>query len=190
MFINALTFNINTLKKVSDERLQELKSYFYETQVQMMNIRDEILKDIMSHEGWRDNLNFRSILKGLGGTSARKNEYLPMFGIAGDREDYIKLWHACQAEEERRREEKKTAAFNTSESTKIWTVLSIEEDYSPEDYSSRVWVTTSVIGVFTSEAEAEEAAADVLGETHIIRGHLNKSVTFDDPIERTYGHTE
>ncbi|MEE1028668.1 MAG: hypothetical protein UH211_08325, partial [Agathobacter sp.] len=80
--------------------------------------------------------------------------------------------------------------FNTPESTKIWTVLSIEEDYSPEDYSSRVWVTTSVIGVFTSEEAAEEAAADVLGETYIVRGHLNKAVTFDDPIERTYGHTE
>ena len=190
MFINALNFNVNTLKEVSDERLQELKSYFYETQVQMMNIRDEILKDIMSHENWKSNQTFINILEGLDGSSARKNEYLPTFGIAGDREDYIKLWHLAEAEEERRREEKNTAAFNTTESTKIWTVLSIEEDYSPEDYSSRVWVTTSVIGVFTSEAEAEEAAANALGETHIIRGHLNKAITFDDPIERTYGHTE
>ena len=190
MFINALTFNINTLKEVSDERLQELKSYFYETQVQMMNIRDEILKDIMSHEGWRDNLNFRSILKGLDGSSARRNEYLPMFGIAGDREDYIKLWHLAEAEEERRREESRNNNFNNSNETKIWTVISIEEDYSPEDYSSKVWVTTSVIGVFTSKEAAEEAAADVLGETYIVRGHLNKAVTFDDPIERTYGHTE
>lgn len=190
MFINALTFNVGSLKKVSDKELVELKEYFYNTQVQMMNIRDEILKDIMSHEGWRENQTFINILEGLDGSSARRNEYLPMFGIAGDREDYIKLWHLAEAEEERREKEKKTAAFNTSESTKIWTVLSIEEDYSPEDYSSKVWVNTSVIGVFTSEAEAEEAAASALGETYIVRGHLNKAAAFDDPIERTYGHTE
>ena len=190
MFINALTFNINTLKEVSDKELIALKEYFYRTQVQMMNIRDEILKDIMSHEGWRENQTFMNILEGLDGSSARKNEYLPMFGVAGDREDYLQLWHLAEAEEERREKGKKTAAFNTPESTKIWTVLSIEEDYSPEEYSSRVWVNTSVIGVFTSEAEAEKAAADALGEIHIIRGHLNKAVAFDDPIERTYGHTE
>ena len=73
---------------------------------------------------------------------------------------------------------------------KIWTVLSIEEYYSPEDYSSKVWVTTSIVGVFTSEEEAEKAAANTSGETHIIRGHLNRAVTFDDPIEKNYGHTE
>ena len=190
MFINALTFNVESLKKVSDKELIAVKEYFYRTQVQMLNIRDEILKDIMSHEGWRENQTFINILEGMGGTSARRNEYLPMFGIAGDRGDYIKLWHLAEAEEERREKEKKTAAFNTPESTKIWTVLSIEEDYSPEEYSSRVWVNTSVIGVFTSEAEAEKAAADALGEIHIIRGHLNKAVAFDDSVERTYGHTE
>ena len=190
MFINALTFNINTLKEVSDKELIALKEYFYRTQVQMMNIRDEILKDIMSHEGWRENQTFINILKGLDGSFARRNEYLPMFGIAGDREDYIKLWHLAEAEEERRREESRNNNFNNSNETKIWTVISIEEDYSPEDYSSRVWVTTSVIGVFTSEEAAEKAAANALGETHIIRGHLNKSVIFDDPIEKTYGHTE
>lgn len=72
--------------------------------------------------------------------------------------------------------------------TKIWTVLSIEEYYSPEDYSSMVLVATSVIGVFVSEGAAEKAAANTSGETHIIRGYLNRSVTFDDPIEKTYGH--
>lgn len=190
MFINALTFDIDTLKEVSDKELIALKEYFYNTQVQMMNIRDAILKDILSHENWKSNQTFINILEGLDGSSARRNEYLPMFGVAGDRADYINLWHLAEAEEERRREEKKTAAFNNSAATKIWTVLSIEEDYSPEDYSSKVWVNTSVIGVFTSEVAAEEAAANTLGETYIVRGHLNKAVTFDDPIERTYGHTE
>lgn len=190
MFINALTFNVESLKKVSDKELVELKEYFYNTQVQMLNIQQEILKDIQSHENWRKNLNFINILEGLDGTSARKNKYLPTFGVAGDRKDYLHLWHLAKIEEERREKEKKATDFNTPESTKIWTVLSIEEDYSPEDYSSRVWVTTSIIGVFTSKEAAEKAAANALGETHIIRGHLNKSVTFDDPIERTYGHTE
>ena len=74
MFINALTFNINTLKEVSDKELIALKEYFYRTQVQMLNIRDEILKDIMSHEGWRENQTFMNILEGLDGSSARKNE--------------------------------------------------------------------------------------------------------------------
>lgn len=190
MFINALTFDIDTLKEVSDKELLELKEYFYRTQVKLMNIRDEILKDIISHENWKSNQTFINILEGLDGSSARKNEYLPMFGVAGDREDYIKLWHACQEEDTRRKEESRNNNFNNPDETQIWTVLSIEEDYSSEDYSSKVWVTTSVIGVFTSEAEAEEAATNVLGEAYVIRGHLNKAVAFDDPIERTYGHTE
>lgn len=190
MFINALTFNVDSLKKVSDKELVELKEYFYRTQVQMMNIQQEVLKDIQSNEDWGENQTFINILKGLGGSSARKNEYLPMFGVAGDRSDYLHLWHLTEAEEERRRKENNTKDFNNSEEVRIWTVLSIEEEYSSEEYSSRVWVTTSIVGVFTSEEEAEKAAADVLGEAYVIRGHLNKTVTFDDPIERNYGHSE
>ena len=117
MFINALTFNVESLKKVSDKELVELKEYFYRTQVQMMNIHQEIKKDIKSHE-WRKNLNFINILEGLDGTdgiSARKNKYLPMFGVAGDRKDYLHLWHLAKIEEERREKEKKATAFNTSE---------------------------------------------------------------------------
>lgn len=72
----------------------------------------------------------------------------------------------------------------------IFTVLSIEEIESDELYSSRVQVTTRIIGVFTSEEAAQEAAmCHAFGHVHIIHGILDV-VQQTAPVTRAYGHTE